>query len=506
MKLVISMNRAKWVVAALGVTAATFTAAGAQAVPSKTDLLIKFRDPSAVQSFAALAANNGSRVSKVGTSAWVRVKMSDDMAKQVSIEDIRSNPEVLAVQPNYKLHLLENYQLKSPALRAKLASLVKQSAASGFKAQFNAPADNPAIPAPGTVGTGADPDFAKQWGMNDIGLRDGLTKHKGEGVIVAVIDTGVDYTHPDLIDNMWRNPGETGKDAQGRDKATNGVDDDGNGYIDDTIGWDFATNDNKPYDLSVDPIQILMGGGNPGHGTHCAGNVAARGDNGIGVEGVAPLAKIMALRFLTEKGQGDTAGAIAAIDYAVKNGAKILSNSWGSEGDDPAEGKQNQALKDAIINAEKAGVLFVAAAGNGHSGVGYDNDSDAKPGVPASYDMDNIVSVAAIAAGDTLGAFSNWGARTVDIAAPGVVVYSTTVGGKYSDTVIDMYGIKATWDGTSMAAPHVSGAAALYLSAHPGATTKQIKDALLSSAKPVSILSGKIVSGGKLNITNLMKQ
>ena len=502
----IGSRNLKLAIAALGVV---LTSGTSNAATDSSDLLIKFRSPTAVKSFSTFATSNGSRVQKLGTSAWVRVKMTNQMNQKISIDEIRSNPEVLAVQPNYKMHLLENYQLKSPELRAKLAQLVSQTnAKNGAKNAGAKPTpivDNPAIPLPGAVGTGADPDFSKQWGMNDIGLRDGLTKHKGEGVIVAVIDTGVDYTHPDLIDNLWRNPGETGKDAQGRDKATNGIDDDGNGYIDDTIGWDFATNDNKPFDLSVDPIQILMGGGNPGHGTHCAGNVAARGDNGIGVEGVAPMAKIMAMRFLTEKGEGDTAGAIQAIDYAVKNGAKILSNSWGSEGDDPAEAAKNQALKDSIKRAEDAGVLFVAAAGNGHSGAGYDNDSDPKPGVPASYDNENIVSVAAIAANDTLGAFSNWGARTVDIAAPGVVVYSTTVGGKYSDTVIDMYGIKATWDGTSMAAPHVAGAAALYLSAHPGATTKQIKDALITSAKPLSILSGKIVSGGKLNITNLMK-
>ncbi len=484
----------------LAACAALLSSVNAVAKPASTDLLIKFRDASTLKSFAMMSQGAGSKVETLGSTNWVHVNMSEKQSAQVSIQDIRSNPEVLAVQPNYKLHLLENYKLKSPELRAQLARLAK---ASNYQAQ--AIVDNPEIPASGSGGTGADPDFAKQWGMNDIGLKKGLTQHKGEGVIVAVIDTGVDYTHEDLVDNLWRNPGETGTDSAGKDKATNGIDDDANGFIDDTIGWDFATNDNKPFDLSVDPLQILMGGGNPGHGTHCAGNVAAKGDNGKGIEGIAPNAKIMAMRFLTEKGQGDTAGAIKSIDYAVKMGAKVLSNSWGSEGEDASEAAQNLALKESIKNAEIAGAIFIAAAGNGHSGKGYDNDTDPKPGYPASYDNANIVSVAAIDSKDQLGPFSNWGARTVTIAAPGVAVYSTMVGNRYSDMVIDMYGIKATWDGTSMACPHVAGAAALYLSAHPGATPKMIKDALISSAKPLPVLSGKMVSGGKLNVENLMK-
>jgi thermitase len=474
----------------------------ANAAAQQGDLLIKFKNVETLKAFALMSQGAGSKVETLGATQWVHVKMSADQQKQISIEDIRSNPEVLAVQPNFKLHLLENYQLKSPALRAQLAKLNASNANANVK---TVPADNPPLPTTGSGGAGADPDFAKQWGMNDIGIKKGQTKHRGEGVVVAVIDTGVDYTHEDLVDNMWRNKGEMGKDSQGRDKSSNGVDDDANGYVDDVMGWDFVSNDNKPFDLAVEPIQILMGGGNPGHGTHCAGNVAARADNGKGVSGVAPNAQIMALRFLSEKGEGDTAGAIKAIDYAVANGANVLSNSWGSEGDDPAEAAKNQALKDAITRANDKGVIFIAAAGNGHSGVGYDNDSDAKPGVPASYDNENIVSVAAIDSTNKLGAFSNWGARTVDLAAPGVAVYSTTVGSHYSDTVIDMYGIKATWDVTSMACPHVAGAAALYLSAHPGATVKQIKDALINSATPLPVLAGKMVSGGKLNVEKLMQ-
>ena len=214
----------------------------------------------------------------------------------------------------------------------------------------------------------------------------------------------------------------------------------------------------------------------------------------------------MAIRFLTEKGQGTTADAVEAVKYGVDNGANVLSNSWGSEGDDPND-PATQALKDVIQYAESHNVLFVAAAGNGHQGNGYDNDSDSRPGVPASYSNENIVSVAAIDEGANLGSFSNWGARTVDLGAPGVKVFSTMVGNKYSDTVIDIPGMMtATWDGTSMAAPHVSGAAALYISKHPGASYKEVKSALLSSVRRTSQLSSKTVSGGQLDVRALMQR
>ncbi len=367
-------------------------------------------------------------------------------------------------------------------------------------------ADNPAIPMSGSGGSGPDPLTSSQWGMQQIGAPSAWGISKGASdVIVAVIDTGVDYTHEDLVDNIWHNPGEMGTDAQGHDKSANGLDDDGNGYIDDVIGWDFAGKDNKPFDLTASQMDMLMSGGNPGHGTHCAGNIAARADNGKGIAGVAPGVRIMPLRFISEKGSGTTADAVLAIGYAVRNGAKVLSNSWGSEGDD--NGSDTKALKDAITDAMNHGVLFVAAAGNGHSGVGYDNDTDAKPGVPASYDNENIISVAAIDSNGALGAFSNWGAKTVDIAAPGVKVFSTvTNSAKYSDTVIDIPGfMTATWDGTSMATPHVAGAAALYMSIHPNADWRATKAAILGSAKKTSVLQGKMTSGGQLDVLALSK-
>jgi subtilisin family serine protease len=370
----------------------------------------------------------------------------------------------------------------------------------------NPGADNPAIPTSGSGGNGADPLYNKQWGMNQMGVKEAWSVTKGRpDMIVAVIDTGVDYTHEDLVDGLWRNPGETGMDASGKDKSSNAIDDDKNGFVDDVIGWDFADNDNKPYDLAGQLMDVVLKGENPGHGTHCAGNVGARADNGKGIAGVAPGVKIMVMRFITKTGQGTTADAIKSIKYAVDNGAKVLSNSWGSEGDDGDS--DSQALKDAITYAKDHNVLFVAAAGNGHQGKGYDNDSDPKPGVPASYAIDNIVSVAAIDEKGALGSFSNWGARTVHLAAPGVKVFSTTVGNTYNDTILNLpqLGLVATWDGTSMATPHVAGAAALYWSKHPEMNYSQVKQALLSSVKANPALSGKMVSGGQLDVRSLMQ-
>lgn len=439
----------------------------------------------------------GSSVEALPFEQWVLIKStSKEQAKQ--IEGLKSQSNIIAhVQPNYKLYAANRFQNKNAA-----KALRDIGAQQGFPGMTQPKPDNPEIPGVVTSsGSGADPEFSKQWGMVDNNVKDGWSKAKGDGIVVAVLDTGVDYEHEDLVQNLWRNT----KEIPG-----NNIDDDGNGFVDDIVGWDFVSNDNKPYDLTTDMMTMLTSGGNPGHGTHCAGNVAARGDNGKGIGGVAPNAKIMILRFLSEKGSGTTADAIKSIKYAVDNGAKVLSNSWGSSGEDPNDQAGNQALRDAVQYSMDKGTLFVAAAGNGdQQGKGYDNDTSKDPAYPASYTHENIISVAALDSSNQLGSFSNWGGRSVDIGAPGVKVFSTISGGGYSDTVLDLsflgMGV-VTWDGTSMATPHVSGAAALYWSKNPNATWKEVKAAILGSVTTISALQGKATSNGKMNVQQLMNK
>lgn len=449
------------------------------------EYIVKFNNSEGMQSFQATGIQ-----SKVLLDNMILIDIPEDELNQENLNLLSNHPAIQYIEENKVISLPP---MNVDAAEAAIAQILAD------QPKVLAPSDNPAIPArPSQPGNGVDPDFSKQWGMIDTQVKEAwqVSGTMGsEDVVVAVIDTGVDYTHEDLVYNMWRNTAEI---------PGNNIDDDGNGYVDDIVGWDFVSNDNLPFDLSVDPMQLIFGGGNPGHGTHCAGNVAARANNGKGIVGVAPNVKIMALRFLSEKGQGTIAGAIQSIKYAVDNGAQILSNSWGSEGDDPND-PNTQALKDAIQYAQDQNSLFVAAAGNGHQGVGYDNDTDAKPAYPASYDHDVIISVAALDSSDQLGSFSNWGKRTVDMGAPGVVVYSTVPGNIYQDTIFDKFGIHVTWDGTSMATPHVAGAAALYLSKNPSADWRQIKDALMKSVTPIAAMNGKSTSGGKLNVLKLMQ-
>lgn len=325
---------------------------------------------------------------------------------------------------------------------------------------------DPAVePAPAEVNPpAADPDLASAWGIQKVSADKAWAKARGsKDIIVAVIDTGVDYNHPDLAFNMWRNP-------NAKQIAATGIDPSGSDVTGDVVGYDFANNDALPFDDNM-------------HGTHCAGAIGAVGGDGKGISGVSQRVSIMAVKFLTGQGSGTTADAIKGIDYAVSRGAKILSNSWGGPGD-----SGNNALKDAIVRAEKAGVLFVAAAGNDSS------DNDRKPTYPAAFDVPNMVTVAATSETDGMAFFSNYGAKSVHIGAPGTNIYSTVPGGKYSKL-----------SGTSMACPHVAGAAALLWAHYPKATYKEIKERLVRFGDPLSVLKGKTISGNRLNVLNSLE-
>ncbi|ANQ21223.1 peptidase S8/S53 subtilisin kexin sedolisin [Vibrio natriegens] len=273
-------------------------------------------------------------------------------------------------------------------------------------------------------------------------------------VIVAVIDTGVDYNHEDLAGNMWSNTG-----------SSSGV-----------HGYDFYNDDNNPMDEH-------------GHGTHVAGTICAQGNNQVGVAGVAWQCQIMALRFLGADGSGYTSDAISAIEYAVENGAKISNNSWGGEPE------FSDGLYTAIQSAAKSGHLFIAAAGNGGSdGVGDNNDSTAD--YPSSFDLNNIISVASTNAADDLSSFSNYGSNRVDLGAPGEDIVSTyTIAGDYEIA-----------SGTSMAAPHVAGVAVLVASMHPEWGYADIKNRILSTTRPLTSLAGKTVTGGVLNALDAVQE
>src|SRR5258708_3803288 len=249
------------------------------------------------------------------------------------------------------------------------------------------------------------------WGLHNTGIYGGTPgcdihapqawdiQHTADNVIVAVIDTGVRYTHEDLAGNMWVNPGETGLDAQGHDKATNGIDDDGDGYVDDVYG-----------------INTLTGSGNPtddyGHGTHVNGIIGAMGNNSVGVVGVAWRARLMNCKFIDAQGRGSISDAITCMDYARVKGARIVNASWGDYSFTSA------ALRDAINNLRDAGIIFVAAAGNNN------NNNDAVSLFPASYEFDNILAVTATDRTDAKASFSNYGGTTVHLGAPGSPIFS----------------------------------------------------------------------------------
>jgi len=320
----------------------------------------------------------------------------------------------------------------------------------------------------------SDPLFGQLWGLLNLGgLIGGLLGLEGadigatrawssttgsEAVSVAVVDDGVDHAHADLRGNIWTNPGESGA---GRE--SNGLDDDGNGRVDDWRGWDFVGADNDP-----------APGGSSYHGTHVAGTIGAQGNNGIGIAGVNWDVGLMPLRVFDADGRTTVARLVNAYAYASASGARVVNGSYGGGG-------YSQTERNAIAAAPET--MFVIAAGNDGS------NNDASADYPCSYPLENVVCVAASDARDRLASFSNRGAASVDLAAPGVGVLSTLRNNSYGRL-----------SGTSMATPHVAGAAGLLWSADPAASVAKVRAGLLAGVDRVPVLAGKVASGGRLNL------
>jgi subtilisin family serine protease len=365
------------------------------------------------------------------------VLVKSGMGTEAAIERLRGMPEVEYAEPNW---IYQHYATSND-------TYFTNGSLWGMSAGGN------------TFGSGA----ATAWTNNKLG---------SNNVYIGIIDEGYMYTHVDIAANAGTNPGET---------AGDGIDNDGNGLVDDVYGWDFDGNNSSVFDGTGDD-----------HGTHVAGTIGGKGGNGIGVAGVVWNVKLLGAKFLGSQG-GTTANAIKAVDYftGLKNkGVNIVAtnNSWGGGG-------FSQGLKDAIDRANTAGILFIAAAGN-NSG-----NNDAIASFPSGYTSANIIAVASIASNGSLSTFSQFGATTVDIGAPGSAIWSTVpiaVGKGKNATVGSGY---ASYNGTSMATPHVSGAAALYASLNPGATAAQIKAAILGQATTTPSLSGKVVTGGRLTVS-----
>ena len=320
-----------------------------------------------------------------------------------------------------------------------------------------------------------DPRYAdgSQWALNNTGQRGGMDdadmdapeawefQSSASNIVVAVIDSGVRYTHEDLAANMWRNPGEI---------PGNSRDDDSNGFVDDVHGADTASGTGTPFDEN-------------GHGTHVAGIVASGGNNGRGGVGVAWAAEIMALKFLDSTGNGYTSDAIEAIDYARRKGVKVINASF-------AGPDYSTAFREALLRARSAGIIFVAAAGNEAS------DNDITPTYPASYALDNVVTVAATTRNDVLASLSNFGARSVHLAAPGESIFSTYF-------LADNSYLEMT--GTSMAAPQVAGAIALVRAYYPGETYREALDRVLEGVDVMPALAGRCQTGGRLNLRTALR-
>lgn len=391
------------------------------------ELLVKYRD-AGKSSVESLTNQLGGEIkTEFPSLRWQHVKLPDGLAVADAMSIYKQDPSVEVVQPNfiYRINVTPN-----------------------------------------------DAQWSQLYGMMKINAPQAWETTTGDpNIVVAVIDTGIDRDHPDLAANVWQNPGEV---------AANGVDDDMNGFIDDTYGWDFLNGDNDPVD-------------GHDHGTHCSGTIGGVGNNGVGVAGVNWNVKIMALKTHDDVVGGSTSvtviGTFQYVTMMKNRGINIraTSNSYGGP---PEAGTYDQAMKDAIDATGRAGVLNVFAAGNQLT-VSQERNNDILPTYPGSYNSPSILAVAASDQNDNMASFSHYGATTVDVAAPGVSVLSTVAGGGY-----------ARFSGTSMSTPHTAGAAALLAAAHPSLSAASLKATLMNSVDVLPQWSGFTITGGRINIAN----
>lgn len=414
------------------------------------DVLVRFRAGTSDSDIARITARLNDRVEDrfEAIDNIAAIDDGDNADIETLLEQYRALPEVEYVEPNITIRL-------DPLHIETRAASAAEAGTAGRYTPFD-------------VSTPNDPMFGEQWSLSNSGQEDGRagadiraldawTRTRGsEEVVVAVLDSGVAYTHPDLVNNMWTRPANV---AAYTDAHL--------GTIDDMYGYNAAANTGDPMDDN-------------GHGTHCAGIIGAEGGNSIGIAGVNWRVSIMPLKFMSAGGHGTTRNAIEAINYVIARkrdgvNVRIISASWGST-------SRSRALEAAIRRAGEEGILFVAASGNASA------NADRRPHFPASYNLPNVISVAALNRRDELASFSNYGARSVHIAAPGSDVLSTWLGGEFE-----------SHSGTSMATPTVAGVAALVLAVDPDLSVAELRERLLSTVDRLDSLRGRVASGGRLN-------
>lgn len=412
----------------------------------RPEVLVKFKNGTTREMLALLSARLNDRIEDHIENApgWTAIDDLDDATAADLVAQYRALPEVEYAEENFEISIPDSVDETEDQYSVRVMIRPR------------------------------DPQFGEQWALLNEGQRGGKqgadidataawsVTTGSEDVVVAVLDSGVDYTHEDLAPNMWTRPASL---APYQDREL--------GVIDDVNGFNALDNASDPMDDN-------------GHGTHCAGIIGAEGENDLGIAGVNWNVRIMPLKFMNSGGFGTTKDAIEAINYVIERkkagvNVRIISASWGST-------QKSRALEEVIRKAYENDILFVAAAGN--SSV----DNDRSPHYPSSYNVPNVVSVAALDRHDHLASFSNYGVKSVAVAAPGVDILSTWLGNSYEEK-----------SGTSMATPVVSGVAALIVAQHPRISVDDLRKKISAASDPIVALKGKVGSGGRINATKALE-